>query len=374
MTAALLGYASTFRDTDQADVRARLKAALGTLDRGKWMSLPEFVVRKLLSLVDSARLLTLRFILTERVARVALFLLPVGSGVQQWSERGIYYGIQGFALMSVLWILALRRKSVFDFNEKSYATIICTVLITAGCMINFFFWLDLSLRLPLHWSFAMMLGLLPVYWIVVMGFVGVIFQRWIERLSGPDFFLAMFAATASFVVTFGAMTVGHWLEPTASVPQTRRMLFANLAFDGLTVWVTLRLLRWALKRSSFWRLPVALVADLISSAAFACFVLVLGISAPYQLTLWQVGHVLVGKSPTSNAVELGPLFWVMHTTFLPTLIYVLLTACAWVVKAVLTPIRHFCSVGAIHKDPLKLAAAAFALLATIAGCFAQLMG
>jgi hypothetical protein len=57
----------------------------------------------------------------------------------------------------------------------------------------------------------------------------------------------------------------------------------------------------------------------------------------------------------------------MHTTFLPTLLYLFFILFCWTGKALLIPARWFFGKGQEHKNPLKLTA-------MLCGIFAALFG
>jgi hypothetical protein len=83
------------------------------------------------------------------------------------------------------------------------------------------------------------------------------------------------------------------------------------------------------------------------------------------LNLSQILHILIGRSIDNTHYELSPYFWTMHTTFIPTLLYLSLILFCWIGKAMLIPVRWFFGKGQEHKNPLKLAAALCGLFVAI---------
>jgi hypothetical protein len=236
------------------------------------------------------------------------------------------------------------------------------------------------------------------------------------------------SAVLSFAITLAALWLGSAIVPDAPIPQTFQLLAMNVICDGLTVYATYALLRWALDPGDLdpmsvllvallccplvavglglawslaaWSLPLltalathrlarwglrkasrlpairahrfailgAVVLDVIIAAALAVLSLfgsLLG--TPYGLSLTSVARVLVGLSPTQTRLELGPYFWVMHTTFLPTLFYCISLLVAWFCKLVLLPANWVLNRARNVENPHPFAAAALALVAVACG-------
>jgi hypothetical protein len=183
------------------------------------------------------------------------------------------------------------------------------------------------------------------------------------------------AIPVSFSITMIALLIGHEVNPSAWVPQTLQMLISNVIFDSLTIITTFTILSWAISSSGFLRIPLAIMLDLLAAAILACASLYFGLLFTDKvLSLREVFSVLIAKSTDETRLEFGPYFWVMHTTFIPTLIYLFMIMLAWVGKTMLTPVRWFFGKGQEHKNPLTLTAALcgifiaiFSLLAFVAG-------
>jgi hypothetical protein len=73
----------------------------------------------------------------------------------------------------------------------------------------------------------------------------------------------------------------------------------------------------------------------------------------------------MARSPDGTITDLGPYFWTMHTTFLPTLVYLSIILLGWLGKVLLTPIKWFFGLGQENKNPLKLTAALFTIVSVI---------
>jgi hypothetical protein len=176
------------------------------------------------------------------------------------------------------------------------------------------------------------------------------------------------AVTLSFAVTFLAMLLGHLVNQSAWVPQTLQMLVSNVIFDGFTVVVTLALLSWAVAKRTMLRIPCAIFLDIVIAALLACCSLHFGLVFTEKAVTWgETLNVLLAKSPGAEGFELGPYFWTMHTTFLPTLLYLSLIFVTWTGKLILLPIKWFFGAGQEHKNPLKLTAAFLTLFSVAFG-------
>ncbi len=173
------------------------------------------------------------------------------------------------------------------------------------------------------------------------------------------------ALGTSFVITMLAFLVGNLISPEALVPQTWQMLISNVLLDGVTLLVTFALITWAVREKAWWRIPNAIVLDVLVACLLACASLYLGlVFTENELTVTAVLNILIGKAATGDHYELGPYFWAMHTTFLPTLAYLSFILVAWLGKTILAPFEWFLDEGKAHQNPLGLTAALFVLLAS----------
>lgn len=131
-----------------------------------------------------------------------------------------------------------------------------------------------------------------------------------------------FAASISFSITMFALFTGSKVAPDSSIPQTAQLLILNVLFDGFTLVATLSLLKWSIKEKPEIRIPIAIIGDVLIAALFACCSLYFGLlKSEFSLTFMETVNILIARSPAGNTWDLGPYFWAMHTTFIPTLLY-----------------------------------------------------
>ncbi len=149
------------------------------------------------------------------------------------------------------------------------------------------------------------------------------------------------------------------------------IFFTNILFDYITLIVTIKLLNWAIshKGSRIFKIPIAVIADVILACIFACLSLYFAVISehsksvvfpdwnPNRISPSQTVNVLVGLSPDGNRFQFDIYFWSMHTAIIPTVIYLTLIMLAWVAKLILLPVNYFLGQGQANKNPLKLTAA-----------------
>jgi len=181
-------------------------------------------------------------------------------------------------------------------------------------------------------------------------------------------------ASVGFPITLAAMFIGHVAEPRAWVPQTLQMLLCNVACDGLTLVVTFRLLEWVMPRSGWWRIPFVVMVDALASAGLACLSLLLGLAfTPNAVAPAHVLRILLGRAADGSSWELGPFFWTMHTTFIPTGVYLAAVALAWLGKTILEIAKHYLRLSSAHPNPVKLTYTLSASTAAVLAILGQLV-
>ena len=159
------------------------------------------------------------------------------------------------------------------------------------------------------------------------------------------------------VVTLVGLWFGSLGDPDAKSYPTTQLVVSNLFFDGATVAFTY----WALTRLT---LPIAILLDIIASGLFAIASIWLGtLSSDSSLSFWQCTRILFAYSPYSDGIYIGGLFWVMHSTFLPTLIYLFLVAATVTAKYVTVVLQHLLQTVASPNIPL------FAIVAATCAIF-----
>ncbi|MEE2527116.1 hypothetical protein V0U79_12120 [Hyphobacterium sp. HN65] len=127
------------------------------------------------------------------------------------------------------------------------------------------------------------------------------------------------------VLTVIGLYVGLNFDASSELALTPQILIVNTAFDALTIGVTIFLMQWV-HAGRFWtfRLLIAVPIDLAIAAIFSVASIYLSlIGTEHSLTLGQSFDLLIPDVVGDHVLGLGPEFWIMHTTFIPTAIYML---------------------------------------------------
>lgn len=373
LSAALFAVFEAVRQDDQAAIRKWFEKTWKAVKESRWVSLPEDIIRWLVSL---KRLLSEKAVgkligeqgkpEEEWKFRLVCGSVPFLSAVGAYLTWGIIPATAAFVVVLPVGLLFwwdligdLVEEILPDFVFVCYLTISfggTTVLITYQV---------LSINILV--ASLLMLLCLPLYWLYMVLPVAVFASEYSDY--DPDNLLPVSLATAlSFTVTLVSMLLGHLAQPDAWIPQTLQMLVSNVVFDGLTFLATMLLLSWAVARHTFLRIPFVIVLDVSIAAVFACASLYFGLVFTQQaLSLREVVNVLLGRSPSGANIEIGPLFWTMHTAFLPTLVYLALLLMAWLAKALLIPVEWFFGAGQANKNPLKLTVALLTFVSVLFG-------
>lgn len=165
----------------------------------------------------------------------------------------------------------------------------------------------------------------------------------------------------SLSLSLCALTIGEIVVSSAPEPWTTQLLASNAVCDGLTMLATILILRNAVGEKPRFPIPVAIVMDIVVAAGLACASLYFGlVRTESALLVTQVGCVLIGQSPDGNCVHLGAYFWVMHTTFLPTLAFLTVILVCWTGKMVTIPVARAFQLLSVVEKPHN--ASAFTLL------------
>lgn len=156
-----------------------------------------------------------------------------------------------------------------------------------------------------------------------------------------------------------------------SDPGERTQLHTELSEIATAYQPPLEALEKRLRR----RLPIALVVDVVAAFAFCLAVLWLGlIGTPAALDWEEIWHVAIGGFEAGAFTELGPLFWITHTTFIPTLLIwaallVMFLLCSGVSRTVdrLIHLRPLSKVAAAARERVEQARMALTKTATVFG-------
>ncbi|HEY4934761.1 MAG TPA: hypothetical protein VII23_24600 [Terriglobales bacterium] len=194
------------------------------------------------------------------------------------------------------------------------------------------------------------------------------------------------------MLTLVALVIGHRFYPLAYVPQTAQMFAANVVCDFLSFVFSIGLLLGAVTpeaRPAVWSqseisrlrlpklpIPTAVAADLGIALVFACLSLWCGlVFTNHAIPATAVLRTLIGRSISGREWAFGPYFWVMHTTFILTLLYLGAILVTLIAKAGLAPTRWLLErFGNRDINPIRLVASLMALAGASLGALRLLLG
>lgn len=202
-----------------------------------------------------------------------------------------------------------------------------------------------------------------------------------RRSANPTFAIGPVpvAISLGMITTMIAMTIGHLAQPADHIPQSIQMLLLNVLCDVWTLLFTFLMLTKVARGEI--PLLLAIAFDLAVSAFLACGSLWLSLAGTDNaLTPGQTLRILVFLDHDGPGVNLGPYFWVMHTTFLPTFAFMMILLSALMAKGIVWLVGGPWWGKASKEDaPDKLMAQVmggwlviFGALATFAGAMAAL--
>jgi hypothetical protein len=148
---------------------------------------------------------------------------------------------------------------------------------------------------------------------------------------------------------------------------------SNIVFDNLTILATVFIFRKVLYLQSLYSIPTAVLADMCIAALFSICSLYFGLYlAGVSTYIPDILLHFIGLT-SSGKLDLGKYFWVMHSTFIPTLIYLLMILFTWIGKFITIPVLKFFKRGKTHEKPYDLTAYTFTFFAVLLGGLAKLL-
>jgi hypothetical protein len=106
-----------------------------------------------------------------------------------------------------------------------------------------------------------------------------------------SFPLTFSGALVSVFVTILAAYIGVLIEAPISSPLTYWLITVNFVFDAVTVFTTLIVIMFINEDKTFFKAVLAIIADLILAAVFACLTLYLSLFfTPHKITLLEAFH------------------------------------------------------------------------------------
>lgn len=215
-------------------------------------------------------------------------------------------------------------------------------------------------------SAALLFAPLPL---VVLAYSVYMFSKYEDVPAGAEedrFTIRVLFFAISFPLTLAALAVGSFFAPHAPLPIALQLLISNVLCDTATIWITLTMMGRATRPDAQMRMWFAIPMTIILGGVLACASLWCGLAfSPYAISMSDVFNVLIGLNPAGTRFEFGPYFWTMHTTFLPTLLFLSLVCVCYLGKLCVLPVAGLFRKGSSVDKPHHLTAGLFTLIAAI---------
>ena len=187
------------------------------------------------------------------------------------------------------------------------------------------------LIMPILYLFCQSVSLL------IRQLVGVSNSRFIPDFIEVQLVYFVSALPIAYVLTFAALLSGPFSVADHPLPKSWSMLISSLLNLSICFSISLQVLNWISKRKTLlkWYFGCFLLALL--GSIFGILLVHFGLPNSNVLEM-NLYNILIGKSPSGHEYRLGPLFWIMHQTFIP---FILIATISLVLF--LTRVLHKCS-------------------------------
>ncbi len=365
-------------DEARNSTRDWYRGKLHTLQQTRLRRLPETVIEWLLQTRRAiGQGVITSFHKTPKSFKYALpIILSLASLVSAWILLGWRAGV-GVAILSGCLPVVTLIQAKTAHKVPGAVGGMALLLATSAWLVGIVCGLKILLALSTVLAALVMLGVLPLFALglgLVVGTAGVATNRDFNSGGNAGLLVGMTMAL-SFFVTLCALLIGHAIQPGAHVPQTLQMLFSNVICDGLTMLATFLILGAAVGPKRRFSIPVAILLDFVLAAVLACMSLWCGmVGKEDALSASQVFRVLIFQAPAGAGIELGPYFWAMHTTFLPTMFYLSIILLCWLGKLVVLPLATVFHRLSTTEKPHNASAFTLLFVAAIFGALAKGLG
>lgn len=162
-----------------------------------------------------------------------------------------------------------------------------------------------------------------------------------------------FSFSTSIIAFFLDDKKSYFLE--TDIIEGRLIFTYNILLDALTIIATIFIFKIAIKRKNHLIHLFLISVDLFlaASLSFIFAIIVLNMqSVEYDYKM--IVNYLFGRSKDGNSWYLWEYFWSMHSTFIPTLVFLLILLISIVSKIVILPISRLWTKTSIVENPHKL--------------------
>ena len=172
-------------------------------------------------------------------------------------------------------------------------------------------------------------------------------------------------------ITIMALLLGYLYKPSISLPKTIQILLSNGLFDAVSVSTTLFLFDWASIGRTIIKVPVAIVIDLFFSAIYS--VLSLFFSILYSDHHLDVSECIKIVFFINDKYNFSSYFFVSHTTFAPTLLFLLILTVLYLAKLFCESAVLFFGRASSVASPIGFTASFIGLLAILLKIIAEII-
>jgi len=367
------------KQEDREALQEKYRARWQSIRDGGYLELPERGVIWLIRLKDQTAkwsdALVEKFVESKFGLSIFIVAGPVSLQIHYGMTILEVLGVLGGFLL-IIFVAVIVTKSrgdlILPVSGVLYSFVLCITM------------LQIALSLNIYWTVFLIMIILPIIVLSILMALSSLIEGFFPATyevgnEGASFSVAF---AISFLITAIALLIGSFATSKAYIPQTVQMFLANALCDGFTLLLTYVILGGAVTRAvgkneprevkRKYPLYVAITLDVGVAAFIACLSLYLGLlGSDNALSIKETVNVLVAHSPSGATYELGPYFWAMHTTFIPTIIYLTVIALGYVGKLFILPIFHVFRKGHAIDKPHDLTAAVFAFVTVL---FAALGG
>lgn len=147
----------------------------------------------------------------------------------------------------------------------------------------------------------------------------------------------LYSLVGSFFITSIAILIGYINTNGYEVYISAQLIFSNFVFDILTIFISIRLIEFLVKQKNLKLLIPIFIIDIVLALSFACLSVYFGFfGTENQISMNEICQLAI-RNPLFifDSEEYDYYFMLMHTCFIPTIIYLILITLMYISKIVL---------------------------------------
>ena len=383
-----------------------LSKIYSTIDSTLWRNLPQRIISKLTGiqedLADSITLSTYDDPVPpkKKFDGITIYLVLVVGVLSFWIRQkygwaSLIYWLIAYSccyfgktiINEIFHLMAyFKRTKKLRWSFAKIARYVYFALIAAFVLAMLYFILEIILSGNVYYKFAISLVTMPVvmmafFLVPLLLFLAVLYIKYpvennglfkgisrkykedlendMRKVMVPGFMVSFGAGIGIMLTNLGVM-LGHIFGPQFPFAMTKQLIIVNLICDGLTFAITFIILKKVIMMDRIIILPFAIILDIAASAILAILSLYLStVGTDMAFSLKQCYLMLGALNEWGECCNFGSYFWVMHTSFIPTMIYLAIISLALIIKVVLVPMHWFFDKNYHVEKPYNTTSAAF---------------